>query len=66
MIMLSDGIIAIATLVLAILFLTGYKSIWFFCVTHSFSWNRSTNASCECINSANRSERVSYESKWNK
>ncbi|WP_166572316.1 MFS transporter [Bacillus cereus] len=28
MIMLSDGIIAIATLVLAILFLTGYKSIW--------------------------------------
>ncbi|WP_142344925.1 MFS transporter [Bacillus toyonensis] len=28
MIMLSDGIIAIATLILAILFLTGYKSIW--------------------------------------
>ncbi|MFT0560891.1 MFS transporter [Bacillus cereus] len=28
MIMLSDGIIAIATLVLAILFLTRYKSIW--------------------------------------
>ena len=28
MIMLSDGVIAIATLVLAILFLTGYKSIW--------------------------------------
>ncbi|WP_127813527.1 MFS transporter [Bacillus thuringiensis] len=28
MIMLSDGVIAIATLVLAVLFLTGYKSIW--------------------------------------
>lgn len=28
MIMLSDGVIAIATLVLASLFLTGYKSIW--------------------------------------
>ena len=28
MIMLSDGVIAVATLVLAIFFLTGYKSIW--------------------------------------
>ena len=28
LIMLSDGIIAVATLILAILFLTGYKNIW--------------------------------------
>ncbi len=66
MIMLSDGVIAIATLVLAVLFLTGYKSIWllFYSTTHSFSWDRGTNASCECINPTNRSERLPYESKW--
>ncbi len=60
MIMLSDGIIAFATLVLAIFFLTGYKSIWllFYSATHSFCWDRDTNASCECVNPTNRSKKT--------